>query len=109
MKRNPFIIATPKQRGKPHDHSSRLRPGRDRHARSRCSPLLPDVSTLAEQGMPELTVWEWFGFYAPACTQAPVVAAANAAMDQTLKDAALVDGLGIANPMAQGCTAQEMA
>ena len=76
---------------------------------SRRSPFLPDVPTFAEQGLPALTVEEWFGFYAPARTPAPVVAAANAAINQALMDKALVDGLGTVGLVAQGSTAQEMA
>jgi tripartite-type tricarboxylate transporter receptor subunit TctC len=76
---------------------------------SRRSPFLPEVPTFAEQGLPELTVEEWFGFYAPARTPAAVVAAANAAINQALKGKALVDGLGTVGLVAQGSTAQEMA
>jgi tripartite-type tricarboxylate transporter receptor subunit TctC len=76
---------------------------------SKRSPFLPDVATFAEQGMPELTVEEWFGFYAPARTPSSVVAAANAAINQALKDKALVDGLGIVGLIAQGSTPEEMA
>jgi len=73
------------------------------------SPFLPDVATFAEQGMPELTVEEWFGFYAPARTPSSVVAAANAAINHALKDKALVDGLGTVGLIAQGSTPGEMA
>jgi tripartite-type tricarboxylate transporter receptor subunit TctC len=76
---------------------------------NRRSPFLPDVPTFAEQGMPELTVEEWFGFYAPARTPAAVLTAANAAINQALKDKALVDGFGTVGLIAQGSTAQEMA
>jgi len=38
------------------------------------SPFVPDVATFAEQGWPELTVEEWFGFYAPKGTPAKAVA-----------------------------------
>lgn len=73
------------------------------------SPFLPDVPTFAEQGFPEFTVEEWFGFYAPARTPAALVSAANAAINQALKDKALVDGLGVVGLVAQGSTPQEMA
>jgi tripartite-type tricarboxylate transporter receptor subunit TctC len=76
---------------------------------SRRSPFLPDVPTFAEQGLPELTVEEWFGFYAPARTPAAVVAAANAAINQALKEASVVEGLGTVGLVAQGSTPQEMA
>jgi tripartite-type tricarboxylate transporter receptor subunit TctC len=76
---------------------------------SKRSPFLPDVPTFAEQGMPELTVEEWFGFYAPARAPLSVVAAANAAINQALKDKALVEGLGTVGLIAQGSTPEEMA
>ena len=76
---------------------------------SKRSPFLPDVATFAEQGFPEFTVEEWFGFYAPARTPAAVVSAANAAINQALKDKALIEGLGTVGLVAQGSTAQEMA
>lgn len=76
---------------------------------SKRSPFIPDVATFAEQGFPEFTVEEWFGFYAPANTPAAVVTAANAAINQALKDKALVEGLGVVGLIAQGSTPQEMA
>lgn len=76
---------------------------------SKRSPFLPDVATFAEQGFPEFTVEEWFGFYAPARTPAAIVSAANAAINMTLKDKALIEGLGVVGLIAQGSTPQEMA
>ncbi len=72
------------------------------------TPFTPDVATYAEQGFPELTTEEWFGFYAPARTPANVVAAANAAINQALKEKTVVDSLGIMGLVAQGSTAAEM-
>jgi tripartite-type tricarboxylate transporter receptor subunit TctC len=37
------------------------------------SPLLPDVPTMAEAGLPALQVSAWYGLYAPAGTPKPVV------------------------------------
>ncbi|HUG21308.1 Bug family tripartite tricarboxylate transporter substrate binding protein [Piscinibacter sp.] len=73
------------------------------------SPFLPDVPSFAEQGFPEFTVEEWFGFYAPAGTPPAIVAQANAAINTALKDKALIDGLGVVGLIAQGSTPQEMA
>ncbi len=73
------------------------------------SPFIPDVATFAEQGFPEFTVEEWFGFYAPARTPAAVVAAANAAIVTALKDKSVIDGLGVVGLVAQSSTAEEMA
>lgn len=72
-------------------------------------PFAPDVATFAEQGFSELTIEEWFGFYAPARTPAAVVSAANAAINQGLKDRSLVDSLAVVGLLAQGSTQDEMA
>jgi tripartite-type tricarboxylate transporter receptor subunit TctC len=76
---------------------------------SKRSPFTPDVATFAEQGFPELTTEEWFGFYAPARTPAAVVAAANAAINAALTDKGVIDGLGVVGLIAQGSTAEAMA
>ncbi|MFZ2653259.1 MAG: Bug family tripartite tricarboxylate transporter substrate binding protein [Burkholderiaceae bacterium] len=73
------------------------------------SPFITDVATFAEQGFPEFTVEEWFGFYAPARTPGVVLEAANAAITAALKDKALIEGLGVVGLVAQGSTAEEMA
>jgi tripartite-type tricarboxylate transporter receptor subunit TctC len=73
------------------------------------SPYFPDVATFAEQGLADLTVEEWFGFYAPARTPAPMLAAANAAIDAALKDSSVIDGVAAVGLIVQGSTAQEMA
>lgn len=72
-------------------------------------PFAQDVATFAEQGFPELTTEEWFGFYAPARTPAPAVAMANAAINNALRDKTLVDGLAVVGLLAQGSTADDMA
>ncbi|SDE08706.1 Tripartite-type tricarboxylate transporter, receptor component TctC [Variovorax sp. CF079] len=45
---------------------------------------LPDVPTLAEQGVAGLDLPSWLGFYGPAQMPAPVVARLNAALTQVL-------------------------
>jgi tripartite-type tricarboxylate transporter receptor subunit TctC len=72
-------------------------------------PFATDVPTFAEQGFGELTTEEWFGFYAPARTPAPVLAAANTAINAALKDKSVIDGLTVVGLLAQGSTADEMA
>jgi tripartite-type tricarboxylate transporter receptor subunit TctC len=72
-------------------------------------PFASEVPTFAEQGFGELTTEEWFGFYAPARTPAGVVATANAAINASLKDKALIDGLAVVGLLAQGSTPDEMA
>ena len=53
------------------------------------SPFVPEVATFAEQGFPQLTVEEWFGFYAPAKTPANVVAAVNKAINAALLESSV--------------------
>lgn len=73
------------------------------------SPFFPDVATLAEQGFPELTVEEWFGFYAPARTPAAVIAAASAGIAAALKDKAVIDALGVVGLFPYSLGPEEMA
>lgn len=73
------------------------------------SPFSPEVATFAEQGFPELTTEEWFGFYAPARTPTAVLAAANAAINAAVKEKVVVDSLAVVGLIAQGSTADEMA
>ena len=71
------------------------------------SPFVPDVATFAEQGFPELTVEEWFGFYAPAKTPANVVDAANAAINAALKDKSVQDSFQVVGLIPYGGTPAE--
>jgi tripartite-type tricarboxylate transporter receptor subunit TctC len=73
------------------------------------SPFSSDVATFAEQGFPELTTEEWFGFYAPAKTPAAVVASANAAINVALKEKSVIDSLAATGLIAKGSTPEEMA
>jgi tripartite-type tricarboxylate transporter receptor subunit TctC len=73
------------------------------------SPFSPEVPTLAEQGFPELTTEEWFGFYAPAKTPASVIAAANASINAAIKDKSVIDSLAVVGLIAQGSIVEEMA
>ncbi len=71
------------------------------------SPFVPDVATFAEQGFPELTVEEWFGFYAPARTPAAVVQAANGAINAALRDKGVQDALTVVGLIPFGGTPAE--
>ena len=73
------------------------------------SMYVPDVPTFAEQGFPELTTEEWFGFYAPAASPKPIIAAANAAINAALKEKSVIDSLAIVGLIPQGSTPEEMA
>ena len=66
------------------------------------------MSTRKWESAPELTTEEWFGFYAPAGTPANVVANANAAIGQALKEKTVVDSLALMGLVAQGSTPAAM-
>ena len=48
------------------------------------TPILPDVPTLAEAGVPGAEVYEWNVVLAPAGTPEPVVARLSAALQKAL-------------------------
>ena len=48
--------------------------------------VLPEVPTLAEQGLPGYEVTLWFGMWAPAGTPAPVVLKLNAAVNAIVQE-----------------------
>jgi tripartite-type tricarboxylate transporter receptor subunit TctC len=49
-------------------------------------PQLPDVQTMVEAGIPELTSGSWQGMYLPAGTPRPIVNKLNAALTKVLND-----------------------
>ena len=49
-------------------------------------PLLPDVPTAAEQGLPQFSASPFYALFAPKGTPASVVEALSAALDQALDD-----------------------
>ena len=49
-------------------------------------PLLPDVPTAAEAGMPDVGVIYWFGLYAPPKTPRAIVDRLANAVELTMKD-----------------------
>jgi tripartite-type tricarboxylate transporter receptor subunit TctC len=79
------------------------------HSGTARSPFATQVPTFAEQGFPELTAQEWFGFYAPANTPAAIVAAASAAINNALNDKAVAESLAVMGLEARGSTPAEMA
>lgn len=72
------------------------------------TPFTPDVATYAEQGFAELTTEEWFGFYAPAGTPASVIANANAAINQAIREKSVIEALALMGLDAQGSTPAAM-
>ena len=73
------------------------------------SPFVPEVATFAEQGFPDLTVEEWFGFCAPAKTPTSVIEAANAAINVALKDKSVIESLTVVGLIPYGGTPDDMA
>jgi tripartite-type tricarboxylate transporter receptor subunit TctC len=67
----------------PHIRSGRLRSIAVTAARR--SPLLPDVPTIAEQGLPGFDVSAWFGVFTTAGTPRPVVSQLNAEIARILR------------------------
>ena len=53
------------------------------------NPELPDVPTMTESGLPNLTTVTYYGFFGPAGTPADVVAKINGAFNESLKSAEL--------------------
>ena len=51
------------------------------------SPLLPDVPTFAEAGLPQIESYAWYGMFAPAKTPKNVVARINAEAIKVMKGA----------------------
>jgi tripartite-type tricarboxylate transporter receptor subunit TctC len=49
------------------------------------SPLLPDVPTFKESGLPQVVAYSWYGLMAPAGTPRPVVEQLNRAVNEVLK------------------------
>jgi tripartite-type tricarboxylate transporter receptor subunit TctC len=56
-------------------------------------PQFPDIPTMAELGLPQITSAAWFGFTAPAATPPAIVAKLADAFRRTQEDATLVKKL----------------
>ena len=78
----PLIFATPTQ-SLPFIKEQKLKPLAV--TSSERLPLLPDVPTLAESGIPGYEANVWFGIIAPAGTPAPVVSMLNAEISRIIK------------------------
>jgi tripartite-type tricarboxylate transporter receptor subunit TctC len=69
----------------PHIRSGKLRALAVTAARR--SPLLPELPTVAEAGLPDFDVSAWFGLLLPAATPGPVVQRLHAETVKALRDA----------------------
>lgn len=73
------------------------------------SRFAPNVPTFAEQGYKDLVFSEWFGFFAPGGTPAPVVMRANEALRTALAKKDVIDGLAVMGLEMKSSTPQELA
>lgn len=71
------------------------------------SPLLPEVPTVAESGLPGYELTNWFGLVAPAATPREVVARIHADVTRVLQDTALSQTLSVMGATAIGNTPEE--
>ncbi|SFD40249.1 Tripartite-type tricarboxylate transporter, receptor component TctC [Massilia yuzhufengensis] len=67
----------------PHIKSGKVKPIAISSAKR--SPLLPDVPTFAEAGLPAIESYAWYGFFAPAKTPKDVLAKINAEAIKVMK------------------------
>jgi tripartite-type tricarboxylate transporter receptor subunit TctC len=58
------------------------------------NPVLPDVPTAAEAGLPEYQASAWNGLFAPKSTPAPILEKLEGALDKALDDASTRKRLG---------------
>jgi tripartite-type tricarboxylate transporter receptor subunit TctC len=73
------------------------------------SAELPEVPTMAESGLPELTTVTYYGFFGPAGTPADVVTRINQEINDALKSAELRASMVRVGFEPTGGSAQEFA
>ena len=69
---------------------------------------LPDLPTVREQGFPNMELFGWNGFFAPAKTPPAVVAAIQAEMAKAARDAEVKRRLGDVGAEVMGSTQEEL-
>ena len=73
------------------------------------SSLLPDVPTIAEQGVPGYEAYSWAALFAPAGTPKDVVAKINADFNKVMRDPEVKQRLYTAGAEADPGTPEQMA
>ena len=73
------------------------------------SPLLPDVPTVAESGLPDFETVAWFGVLAPAATPKDVVARLSAEIAKIAKSPEMRERLSALGAEPVGSTPEESA
>jgi tripartite-type tricarboxylate transporter receptor subunit TctC len=76
---------------------------------SKRSPALPELPTMAEQGVRGLDTGIWLGLFAPTGTPQPIVASLNAAVAKVLQAPEVRDRLLAAGSIPAGGTSDEFA
>jgi tripartite-type tricarboxylate transporter receptor subunit TctC len=66
------------------------------------SPLLPDLPTVNEAGVPGYDKSAWFGLFAPAAVPEPIIARIYQAVAKVLKDPEIVKRLAAEGAVARG-------
>ncbi|RYZ05916.1 MAG: twin-arginine translocation pathway signal protein [Comamonadaceae bacterium] len=73
------------------------------------SRFAPEVPTFVEQGLREMAISQWYGFFLPARASAPVVAHLNASLRAALASREVIDGLSAVGLEAKSSTPGELA
>jgi len=66
------------------------------------SPLLPELPTIDESGVPGYDKSAWFGLFAPAAVPEPVISRMYQAVAKVLKDPEIVKRLAAEGAVARG-------
>jgi tripartite-type tricarboxylate transporter receptor subunit TctC len=69
----------------------------------------PNVPTLVEQGLKDMTFNEWFGFYLPAKASPEVIQRANAALRTALAEKEVIEGLEVMGLESKSSSPSELA
>ena len=73
------------------------------------SRAMPNLATIAEQGVAGYEFGAWFGVYAPAATPAPVVRTLNEAITRALRDPVVAERLDKEGAVIVGSSPDELA
>lgn len=72
------------------------------------SPQMPDVPTLKEQGVDNVDVSQWYGFFAPAKTPKPVIEQLNKVLNAALADKSVIKKLEDHGAEVEVMTSEQM-
>ena len=77
--------------------------------RAKRSKAMPNLPTIAEQGVTDYEFGAWFGVYAPAATPAPVIKALNDAITRALRDPVVAERFDKEGAEIVGSSPDELA